>query len=252
MHANSLSEGKTSADKGENEDSSVSSKSQDDKDVTLSEEMNAIPEPHEKEKTANKMKAPSGGNKHAATVVVEKNDSDYTPNGDEEELDNTSVASSPNAAESNDTSNSTTDMHAVMEEYNETFRNAWSVIENNCLSTTTVVNNSMWPFLWPCHLDENNKLVVGMVNCNWNTWNNKVASEITHNILWNSDGTHTKHHVPKAGNDMSLVLAHLTKVNYCIFLHFVDISTVTGIFSNIYYFIILHRNELATLLCCIA
>ena len=101
-------------------------------------------------------------------------------------------------------------------------------------------------------MDENDKFVVGMVNCNWNTWNDKVASEITHNILWNSDGTHTKHHVPKAGNDMSLVLAHLTKVNYCIFLQFVNISTVTGIFSNIYYFIILHQNELASLLCYIA
>ena len=224
----------------------MSSKDEDDQDGTLSQETNAHPERHEKENMAKKRKAPSGERKLAAALVVKNNDSDNAANGDEEQLDNTSVVSSPNAAETNDTSNNTT------EKENETFHNAWSVIEKNCQAATTVVNNSMWLYLWPCHVDENGKFVVGMVNCNWNTWNVKVASEITHNILWNSDGTHTKHHVPKAGNDMSLVLAHLTKVNYCIFLHFVDISTVTGIFSNIYYFIILHRNELATLLCCIA
>jgi hypothetical protein len=201
---------------------------------------------------AKKRKATSGGRQLAAAVVVEKNNSANATDGDDGELDNTSVVSSPNAAERNDTSNNITDMHAVMERENETFHNAWSVIDENYQTATTVVDNSMWLYLWPCHLDKNNNFVVGMVNCNWNTWNDKVASEITHNILWNSDGTHTKHHVPKAGNDMSLVLAHLTKVNYCIFLHFVDISTVTGIFSNIYYFIILHRNELASLLCCIA
>jgi len=214
VQAKSLSKGKTSADKGENEDSSVSSKDQDDQDGTLSQETNAHPKRHEKEKTAKKRKAPLGERQLAAAVVVEKNNSDNAANGDKGELDNTSVVSFPNAAETNDTSNNTTDMHAVTEKENEIFHNAWSVIEKNCQAATTVVNNSMWLYLWPCHLDKNSNFIVAMVNCNWNTWNDGVASEITHNILWNSDGTHTKHHAPKAGNDMSLVLAHLTKVNY--------------------------------------
>ena len=123
------SRGKTSADKGGNEDSSVSSKDEDDQDGTLSQETNAHPERHEKENTAKKRKAHSGERQLAAAVVVEKNDSDNAANGDEGELDNTSVVSSPNAAETNDTSNNTTDMHAVMEKENETFHNAWSAIE---------------------------------------------------------------------------------------------------------------------------
>ena len=89
------------------------------------------------------------------------------------------------------------------------------------------VNNSMWPFLWPCYEDKDGKLVVAMVACNWNTWDERVASEITHNILANFDGKKTKNHAPKAGHDMSLVLVHLAKVNSCIFLQFVNFPTVT-------------------------
>ena len=84
----------------------------------------------------------------------------------------------------------------------------------------------MWLHLWPCHLDKNDNLVMAMVDCNWNTRDDGVVSEITHNILWNFDGKRTIKHAPKAGHDMSLMLAHLTKVIFFIFLQFVNISTV--------------------------
>ena len=87
-------------------------------------------------------------------------------NGEEGELHNTSVVSSPNTAEPNNTSNNTTGMHTVTDKENATFNNAWDVIERNCEAATTVVNHSMWPYLWPCHVDKNGKLVVAMVNCN--------------------------------------------------------------------------------------
>ena len=143
------------------------------------------------------------------------------------ELHNSSIVSSPNVAETNETSNNTTDMPTVTDKENATFANAVDVIERNCEAATTVVNNSMWPFLWPCHEDKDGKLVVAMVDCNWNTWDERVASEITHNILAIFYGKKTKKHAPKAGHDMSLVLVHLAKVNSCIFLQFLNFPTVT-------------------------
>ena len=120
-----------------------------------------------------------------APLVIVNNDG--ATNGDKGELHNTLVVSSPNTTETNDTSNNTTDMHTVMDKENETFINAWDVIERTFKAATTVVNNSMWPYVWPCHVDKNGKLVVAMVDCNWNTWDESVTSEITHNILWNFD-----------------------------------------------------------------
>ena len=67
--------------------------------------------------------------------------SDGATNGEEGELHNTSIVSSPNAAETNDTSNNTTDMPTVTDKDNATFANAWGVIERNCEAATTVVNN---------------------------------------------------------------------------------------------------------------
>ena len=75
----------------------------------------------------------------------------------------------------------------------------------------------MWLYLWPCHLDKNSNLVVAMVDYNWDTWDDGVASEITHNILANPDGSRTNNHAPRAGHDMSLVLAHLAKLFFVYF-----------------------------------
>ena len=109
----------------------------------------------------------------------------FATNGEGGILVDTLVVSSPNAAGTNDTSRETTDTPMVIEKENETFNIAWGVIETNCRAATTVVNNSMWLHLWPCHVDNNDNLVVAMVDCNWNTWDESVSVEITHSILAN-------------------------------------------------------------------
>ena len=107
----------------------------------------------------------------------------FATNGEGGILVATLVVSSPNTAGTKDTSRDTTDISMATEKENETFNIAWGFIETNCKTATTVVDNSMWLHLWPCHVDEHDKLVVAMVDCNWNTWDEEVASEITHNIL---------------------------------------------------------------------
>ena len=64
--------------------------------------------------------------------------------------------------------------------------------------------------------------MVSMVDCNWNAWDSKVALEVTLNILANADGKLTKLHEPKAGHDMSVLMAHVHEVSNCNYLHSVD------------------------------
>ena len=77
---------------------------------------------------------------------------------------------------------------------------------------TVCINNTMWIYLYPCHVNKERKVIVSAVNCNWNTHNEKVSQEIAANILLNHDGKSTKNHEPIAGNDMSVLLAHMNEV----------------------------------------
>ena len=91
------------------------------------------------------------------------------------------------------------------------------------------------------------ELIVAMVDCNWNTWDEGVPMEITHNILANFYGVITTDHPPRAGHDMSVILAYSTKVNSSIFLQSVYFCTVNTHSivpsSDVFYnFIILHST----------
>ena len=109
---------------------------------------------------------------------------------------------------------------------------AWQCIQRNCGARTCEINNTMWLYLWPLYVDEKDNLVVSMVDCNWNAWDSKVALEVTLNILANADGKHTKLHEPNAGDDMSVLMAHVHEVSNCTVIIYILL-----IFTNVFHYI---------------
>ena len=78
-------------------------------------------------------------------------------------------------------------------------------IQSVCNSANVVVHNSMWPFLYPNYISDNNDLVIAIPDSNHNTWHKKTGLEITCNILGNPARA-TRTHENKAGHDMSVFM----------------------------------------------
>ena len=91
-------------------------------------------------------------------------------------------------------------------------KEAWVCVEQNFHTATCVNNNTMWLYLWPCHVNEKQDLVVAMVGCNWNTWDKSVSMKITHNILANFDRELTMDHQTKVGHNVTVLMAYSVKV----------------------------------------
>ena len=109
---------------------------------------------------------------------------------------------------------------------------AYKCINRHSQSSTYVVNNTMWLYLWPLYLNHDQKLVTSMVDCNWNVWNEKLGLEITHNIIANAKGENTKYHAPSAGHDMTILMADGRSVRFCKCLHFVVIYKIDPFFGG--------------------
>ena len=45
---------------------------------------------------------------------------------------------------------------------------AWQYIQRHCGTCICPINNTMWLYLWPLYVNEDNELVTLMVDCNWN------------------------------------------------------------------------------------
>ena len=91
-------------------------------------------------------------------------------------------------------------------------KKAWVITQKYTTAVNAEIHNTMWPFLFPCHVNVHNELVISMVDCNWNSLAEATADEIAGNILMNWDGNSTKSHEPKAGNDMSAFMAFMEEV----------------------------------------
>ena len=91
-------------------------------------------------------------------------------------------------------------------------KKAWVITQKYTTAVNAEIHNTMWPFLFPCHVNDHDELVISMVDCNWNSLAEATADEITANILMNWDGNSTKSHEPKAGNDMSAFMAFMEEV----------------------------------------
>ena len=91
-------------------------------------------------------------------------------------------------------------------------KKAWVITQKYTTAVNAEIHNTMWPFLFPCHVNVHNELVISMVDCNWNSLAEATADQITANILMNWDGNSTKSHEPKAGNDMSAFMAFMEEV----------------------------------------
>ena len=83
---------------------------------------------------------------------------------------------------------------------------------------------------------------MAMVGCNWNTRDEPVSMEITHNILDNCDRGLTTDHQPRARHDMSIVMAHVAKVNsstiivFCTVNKLLILTSFVVILNNLYCF----------------
>ncbi len=91
-------------------------------------------------------------------------------------------------------------------------KKAWVITQKYTTAVNAEIHNTMWPFLFPCHVNVHNELVISMVDCNWNSLAEATADQIAGNILMNWDGNSTKSHEPKAGNDMSAFMAFMEEV----------------------------------------
>ena len=143
------------------------------------------------------------------------NEGTINPKGSEQNANNTPLSTPPRNTPTPSPIQTPTQMSST------TVNEALKCIQSHCQTEVVSVNNTMWLYLWPVYVNENDNLVISMVDCNWNVWDEKLGLEITLNILNNADGKKTLLHAPSAGHDMTILMAHAYKVCLCNYLHFV-------------------------------
>ena len=85
------------------------------------------------------------------------------------------------------------------------------IIQLTCKRVTKEMNNTMWPFVIPLYIDDNDFLTVAIPHVNHNVFRPKIVSKICNNICGNPLRVKNKHK-NKGGNDMSCILMYYNKV----------------------------------------
>ena len=62
-------------------------------------------------------------------------------------------------------------------------KEAWVITQKCTTAVNAEIHNTMWPFLFPCHVNDHDELVISMVDCNWNSLAEATALQITANFL---------------------------------------------------------------------